>query len=152
MSVNARQFNNGILNMIEIHSYDFYIVQRDLEKACTCVGVATDQAAVDCPKCLGTGYKIKITKTRGAAQDTKLPSTFRGDQFLIARNYFVPNAHAVLKDDDLIVDDQDVYLVFEHQKMLAIKGQMPYNKYSSIKKKFDSKAFFKNFNKIVNRG
>ena len=40
----------------------------------------------------------------------------------------------------------------EHQKMLAIKGQMPYNKYSSIKKKFDSKAFFKNFNKIVNRG
>ena len=150
-TVNVRQYNSGILNMIEVHSYDFYIVQRDLDKVCTCVGSATSQADINCPKCLGTGHKIRIMKTRGASQDTKLPPTFRSDQFLVARNYFVPSSHIILKEDDLIVEEDAIYMVFEYQKMLAIKGQIPYNKYSAIKKKFDSKAFFKNFNKIVNR-
>lgn len=148
--INAESFNKGILNMIEVHSYDFYVVIRNLDIQCTCVTHATKQPDVKCHKCLGTGYKITIKKVRGAAQDTQLPSTFRGDKFLVARNYYLPNVED-LKEDDLIVDNGFVYVVFEYQQMLGIKGTIPYRKITSTKGKFDKKIFFSNFNKIISR-
>ena len=148
--ISAERFNKGILDMIETHSYEFYVVVRDLNIQCTCVTHATGQGDVKCHKCLGTGYKITIKKIKGAAQDTQLPPTFRSDKFLVARNYYIPS-NEILKDDDLIVDNGSVFVVFEYQQMLGIKGTIPYRKISSTKRKFDAKIFFNNFNKIISR-
>lgn len=149
--INVKSFNKGILDMISLHSYEFYTIERDLNIMCTCTDPATKQANVNCSKCLGTGYKIRIRKMRGASQDTKLPPTFRSDKFLVARNYFIPTNNIELKEDDLIVDGDSVYLIFEYQQMLGLEGSIPYKKYSATKKKFDAAIFFKNFNNIIRR-
>lgn len=149
--ISTNSFNSGIMNIIGKHSYEFYIISRNLNVKCTCVQHATSQANDDCPKCLGTGYKITIRKIKGAAQDTMLPTTFRSDNFLVARNYFMPEQYYMQKDD-LVVDKQAVFVVFEYQELMGLEGAIPYRKVSTIRKKFNEKSFFKNFNKIIRGG
>lgn len=148
--ISAEKFNKGILDIIKTFSYEFYIISRNLDIQCTCVSHATKQADINCNKCLGTGYKIIIKKIRGAAQDTQLPATFRGGNFLVARNYYIP-INETLIEDDLIVDNDSVFMVYEYQHNIGIKGTIPYKKISATKKKFDTKTFFSNFNKIIAR-
>lgn len=148
--INAERFNKGILDIIKTCSYEFYIINRNLDIQCTCVSHATKQADATCGKCLGTGYKITIKKIRGAAQDSQLPATFRGGNFLIARNYYIPSTEKLL-EEDLIVDNGSVFMAFEYQENISIKGTIPYRKISATKKKFDTKTFFSNFNRIIAR-
>ena len=101
-----------------------------------------------CPKCLGTGYKITIRKIKAAAQDTKLPPTFRSDKFIVARNFFL-NKSIECKEDDIIVDNDNAYIVLEIQELLSLEGTIPYRKISGVKKKFDTTKFMDNFNNII---
>lgn len=149
--INQNRFNNSILRVMNECIYDVYTIERNLNIKCTCVTHATDQADAKCHKCLGTGYKITIKKVKAAAQDTQLPPTFRSDKFLVARNYFMPTLSIVLKEDDLLVDDESVYTVFEFQKKKGINGSIPYTKISAVKKKFDSSHFIQSFNNIIRR-
>ena len=146
----TRNFNNGILKMIEQFSDTFYFIKRDETKKCTCVKHETSQANPACEKCLGTGYRITIQAIRGAAQDTKLPPTFRSDNFIVARNFYVRSEH-YLDEDDIIVDNNIPYMVMEQQDLNSLEGTMPYRKICGVKKKFDSEIFIKNFNKIINK-
>lgn len=146
----SNSFDGGILNMIKIHSYDVFIVNRIKNVKCTCVEHSTKQANIACEKCLGTGNKIKIRKIHCAAQDTKLPPTFRADTFMVARNYFIENKY-IVNEEDIIVDRNGVYVIFEIQNLLSIKGTLPYMKANSTKKKYDLKIFLSNFNKIISQ-
>lgn len=149
--MNANRFNKGILDMIEMHEYEFFTIKKDISIRCTCVSHETSQANVACPKCLGMGYKITIRKIRGAAQDTKLPPTFRSDKFLVAKNYYIPSKY-ILDKEDLIVDRDKAFQIFECQEMIGLKGTIPYKKFTTVRKQYDEKIFLKNFYNIINRG
>ena len=149
--MHTKKFNDGIMNIIKMHSYYFYIVQRNTDISCTCVTHSTSQASPECPKCLGTGFKITVRKIKGAAQDTMLPTTFRSDNFLVARNYFISDKYK-MAEDDLIIDKDVIYRVFEAQELISLEGTIPYRKVSSIKKKFDSKVLLKNLQNIIDGG
>ena len=146
----TNKFDKSILKIIELHSYDFYIITRNLDIICSCINHETDQADPKCKKCLGTGRKITIRKGRGAAQDSKIPSTFRTTDLISSRSYFLPYVYS-MKEDDLIVDNNEVYLAHEIQKLIAFKGKIPYSRISCVKKKFDSKIFLRNFYEIIRR-
>nr|DAV25227.1 MAG TPA: hypothetical protein [Caudoviricetes sp.] len=144
----STKLNNKILDMIERHSYEMYYITRNLKVKCTCITHETKQADPMCPKCLGTGYKITIRKIKAAAQDTKLPPTFRSDKFIVARNFFL-NKSIDCKEDDIIVDNDNAYIVLEIQELLSLEGTIPYRKISGVKKKFDTTKFMDNFNNII---
>lgn len=146
----TEQHTAGIMEIIRMHSYYCYIINRVRSIRCTCVAHETKQADVNCPLCLGTGNKIKIYKIFCAAQDTKLPTTFRSDDFIVARDYYVPKKYRV-NDEDIIIDNDKVYIVYEIQQKISLEGTIPYNKVSAGKKKFDSKIFLKNFYNIINK-
>lgn len=146
----CKSFNNGILDMISTHSYNVYVINRDENIICTCVESSTKQGNANCKKCLGTGHKIKINKIKCAAQDTRVPPTFRADTFIIARNYFIESKYKI-NEEDLIVDNGDIYIIFEIQKLFSIKGTLPYKKVNSTKKKYDNNVFIKNFNEIIKK-
>lgn len=150
MKAYTKQFNNGIMEIIERCSYDFYVIQRNLKIRCVCVEHSTDQADPNCPKCLGTGYKIVVRKVRGATQDTNTPPTYRADSFLTARNIWVPSK-IKLKNDDLVVDGEFVYKILDYQRAIGLEGTLPYNLYLGTVKKFDAGVFMENFLNIVNR-
>lgn len=146
----TNNFNKEILDMIDRFAYDMHLIKRDESKICTCIVHSTSQADPSCKKCLGTGYRISIIKVKAAAQDTKLPTTFRSDDFVVARNFFLKSEH-YLDENDLVVDKRTVYMVMEQQELISLKGTLPYSKICAVKKKFDSKIFFENFNEIINK-
>ena len=117
----TEQHTAGIMEIIRMHSYYCYIINRVRSIRCTCVAHETKQADVNCPLCLGTGNKIKIYKIFCAAQDTKLPTTFRSDDFIVARDYYVPKKYRV-NDEDIIIDSQGSirygFLKLNYAKML----------------------------------
>lgn len=146
----TQSFNDEMLNIIEINSYYVYMVNRDRNIKCSCISHETKQPDSNCPKCLGSGNKIKISKVKIAAQDTKLPPTFRGDTFIVARNYFMPSKYTIL-EEDMIVDRNEVYICFEVQNVLSLGGSLPYSKINASKKRFDSKIFLNNFYNIIRK-
>lgn len=146
----TKSLNKGIIDMIDRHAYECYYIKRDTSKRCTCIKHETKQANPDCPKCLGTGYKIEIGTLMTAAQDTKLPPTFRSDNFVVVRNYYMQN-FVGLMEEDMIMDNGVPYKIYEIQELISHEGTIPYHKMNASKKKFDSDLFMINFNKIIGK-
>lgn len=145
----TRTLNRGINNIIGRYSHDQYIVNRNEKVKCTCTEHSTSQADVNCPRCLGTGYKITIRKIQAAAQDTKLPSTsFKGKSLSVTRNFFIPRKYLIQKDD-IIVSYGVPFFVVEIQEMISLEGSLPYNKATTVKKQFDANIFMSNFKNII---
>ena len=136
------------MDIIEMNSYFFYIVNRDLDVVCTCVTHATEEGDPACKICLGTGYKITIRRVRGAAQEGKLPTSVRSTKMVVVRDFYIKSSIPI-GQDDLIVDDGIVYVMFECQKLLSLEGTIPYKQALTLKKKYDPKLFMANFNEIV---
>ena len=138
----------GIMKIIEMNSYYCYLINIVTKINCTCINHETKQADIGCKICLGTGHKTIINKIFCAAQETKLPTTFRSDNFIVAKNFFIPEKYKV-KNNDLIVDKTGVYSVFELQRLCSLEGTIPYIKATSGKKKFDCEIFLENFERII---
>lgn len=138
----------GIMKIIKMNSYYCYLINRVEDIKCPCINHETKQPNADCKICLGTGNKIIITKMFCASQETKLPTTFRSDNFIVVRNFFIPKQYEV-KNNDLIIDKTGVFSIFEFQRMFSFEGTIPYTKATAGKKKFDSKIFRKNFEEII---
>lgn len=145
----ATKFNGKIQNIIDRFAYEMYFIKRNTDIKCTCITHETDQANVDCPKCLGTGFKVTIRKIKAAAQETKLPPTLRNDKFLVARAFFVA-ADIKTEKGDLIIDKDTPYMILDKQELISFEGTNPITKVDGVKKKFDSKVLIKNFNAIIN--
>ena len=100
-------FNQMFLNMIDQFSHAFYHIQLDKSFKCTCYKEGTAQPDPKCPKCLGTGYRIKIRKIYGAAQESGIPLTSKEKtSFSMTSNYFVRSRYNI-KRQDLFYDNGD---------------------------------------------
>lgn len=144
-------FNDNILKIIEKFSYKFFVVIADHKVKCTCLSGGSAQADPACKRCLGTGYKIKIKEVEGASQGSGAPKTIRGSGgFLIARNYYMKSG-TNLSLDDIIVDGDDVWFIYQSEDKTSFHGEKVYKKYTAISKKTDVPIFLENFNKIVGR-
>lgn len=146
-----KSFNKGVKRIIELLDYEFFIVLANKNIKCTCLEAGTGQANPACPKCLGTGKKIKIRKVKGAAQDSSVPSTTRATtDFIVSRNYYILTTFE-LNPDDIIVDKDGPWNIFQCVENRSFDGEEQYKKCSCIPKKMDAALFMKNFNKIVGR-
>lgn len=144
----TKNFNSEIMNIIKLHSYDFYVINRKQNVKCTCVKHETSQADPKCPYCFGTGRAVTFRPIHGASQETKIPPTFKSDNFIMSRNYFIDSKYK-LNEDDLIVDGDEVYSVFALQNMLSFEGSLPYLKYNCVKKRFDYTDMLNNFKQAL---
>lgn len=144
-------FNRGIENIIELLDHEIYVVYLNKHIKCTCLQEGTSQPKPGCKRCLGTGYKIKIRKCMAACQDSSVPSTMRNTSgFVISRNYYVKSKDR-LNNDDIIIDGNDIYFLFQGPDYASFDGKQVYQKCSAMPKKLDSEEFFANFNSIVGR-
>ena len=146
-----KSFNKGVKRIIELLDYEFFIVLADQNIKCTCIEAGTGQANPACPKCLGTGCKIKIRKTRGAVQDSSIPTTTRATtDFIVSRNYYILNSFEINRDD-IIIDKDGPWNIFQLTENRSFDGEEQFKKCSCVPKKMDTTLFMKNFNKIVGR-
>lgn len=147
-----KAFNDNTLEIIKKLSYEFFVVQQDPKVKCTCIIDGTSQADPNCPRCLGIGNKIKIKKISGASMDSSAPTTMRTTaKILIARNYYIPITETKLYMDNVIVDGNDLYFVYQNTDMRSFHGEVVYQKVTTIPKKLDSDIFMINFRKIIDR-
>jgi hypothetical protein len=145
-------FNEGVLNIINKLSYEFFVIKRNNSVKCTCIDFTTKEADPTCKKCLGTGNKITIKKIKGASQMTDLASSMRPNGgLMLARFYYIDFKELVMEDGDIIIDNNQVYYAYQIQSYKSFSGTDVYQKCLFCVKKEDTKILLKNFNEIVSR-
>lgn len=147
-----REFNENIKKIIEKFSYNFYVVQQDFRVMCTCVDFSTKQPSPLCPKCLGTGRKVRIKEIRGASEDRK--GSFRNmgmDEQTLATVYYIDAKYPVF-EQNLIVDEDEVYIIHRLEKKKTANKETVYYQAMAHFKKSHNKEFLKNFNRVVKGG
>lgn len=147
-----KHFNDNIKRIIEKFAYDFYIVQQDFNIMCTCIEFSTKQPNPACPKCLGTGRKIKIKKIRGASEDDK--GSFRNmslNESSFMRSYYI-DAKYPIYEQNIIVDNDEVLIAHRIEEKKTANREIVYRKAFMNKKKSHTKEFLRNFYRVVKGG
>jgi hypothetical protein len=147
-------FNDNILKIIDKYSYEAFIVNQDKRVNCVCVNHDTKQPDPNCKKCLGTGHKIKIKKILVSNNNTNVPAANAvvrdSIEVLISQVYYIPARYKAAKDD-LIIDGNDVYELYEISTGQSDHGELVYQKAMGVTKKYDQTKFMDNFNEIIGR-
>lgn len=146
---NKDHFHKMIEKVIDECSYRMYQIIPDINIQCTCVDHASKQADPECPKCLGTGFKIVIKIIYGAANDEMKGSTSLGlESSRVIKEYFISKRFQV-HPDDMFIDGDDLYYVFRIEKLKGLKGTYTHNEVTCVKRTNDSKKALNNFYKIL---
>lgn len=144
-----KQFNQMIESVIKELQGPIYIVNVDEKLKCTCIQKGTGEPLKNCPKCLGTGHRIKIHDAKAVCQESSLVTTIRDTtKMVVARNYYMLAKYQA-KRDDLIVDKGEVFMINEVKQFKSKYNQLIYKQCLGILKKYDSNDFMVNFNKII---
>lgn len=149
--MDKNRFNENVEKMIDLFAYQFYIVHPDKNVKCTCVDVTTKNPDPECPTCLGTGCKIYIRKIEGVYQDSAVSDNMvskGASNMILGRNYYTKAKYPIYQDD-IIVDDGEIFFVFVSKDQKSFQNKTVFSKSTSYAKKFNSEAFMANFNKIV---
>lgn len=145
--MNMDAFHKNIRKTIDECSYDFFVVRPNKNIKCTCVTHATKQADPDCKLCLGTGYKIIIKKFNGSSNEELKGANSGGKAAYVSRTYFVYKNN--LREDDLIVDDDEIFYVFRVQDMKALKGFKTHQEAFAVRRNNDHTVSLKNFKELI---
>lgn len=144
-------FNKSILSIIDLMKYPVYAINRNQNIKCICNIAGTSQADPACKKCLGTGYQISIKEIEVACNESGAPSVMRNStEFVVSRDYYI-SADVELQNDDMIVDNNEVWFVVQGTDLKSFNGEHVYSKYTCMNKKFNSNIFIENFNEIINK-
>ncbi|WP_312339205.1 hypothetical protein [Anaerospora hongkongensis] len=145
-------FNSSILKVLNKVSCEMFVVQQEFKIDCSCVNFTTKQAVICCPKCLGTGKKIRIKKIKGVSQNSKVSIRLQSvGEKATTRVYYV-KGNTPIYQDNIFVNGMEVDVV---QRLEKIRGdhQVPlYYKCVTTPKKVSIQTFLQNFNKIIGRG
>lgn len=148
------RWNQKIRDTIERCAYDFYVIHPITKIRCRCVEHSTKQADPTCKLCLGTGYKIKIKKIRGAANDIEANAAGRGvrgsEAITVAKTYFIDSKYPI-EDYDVIIDEDEVLYVFRIHTMKGLQGEVTHNQVTAYPLKNDQKVTLKNFKEIMKK-
>lgn len=149
--IQSNEFNKCIQDTIDRCSYDFYVVHTNLAIDCVCTKQATGQPDAACKKCLGTGHKIVIRKTRGASNnELKGTATLGVMSSRVAKTYFI-KSNFVPNEKDLIIDDNEVYYVHRFERRRSLEGIYTHSEIASIKQTNRHNTILNNFYQILNK-
>lgn len=150
-----KSFNKAIQNIIAKVEYPMYIVQQDYRYTCTCNDIASKQGKPDCPKCLGTGYKIKIRKIKGVWQPEEI--TIRIDS--MPNNvssgvyYFREQGYLNVEEGNVVIRDSDNIEIIQKPKRYYSDSndEIVYYQCTCVKKRNFRDKFWEMFTKIIGK-
>ena len=139
-----------VKRVLKRYGYYFYVIKRFPNIKCSCLDPVTKDSNPNCPKCLGTGSKIKIYKVFGCLREAK------EREISIAQNMSASPKIAYIKGlhryekDDIIVDDENVYHIAALQWHKGEKGEFAFTRAICPFTKGGDASFIRNFYKIIN--
>lgn len=149
--MNFDKFNQGIERIIDMLSYDFYIITQNKKLKCRCIDPTSKQPDVNCLLCLGLGNKIKISKARGYQSDDKLAVRSGQSTENIASVVYYTRSKTESNDETIIVDREMSYVVGRAERLKSSGSNIIYKKLYCTPKKNMPKLFLKNFYSIVKK-
>lgn len=144
--INSKMINS----VIDRYGYNFYIVKRVANIDCKCVDPTTKEADPNCKMCLGTGKKIKIYKAFGVGREIKTAETYRSSESgTVTPKIFYIKGSIYLNKEDLIIDSEDAFVVFNVQYHRGEHGAPGFTRAVAPTKKFDKINVIKNFKELL---
>lgn len=143
-------FTMNIWDSIERFSYNVWIIKRVKNIACTCVDHETKQATNSCPKCFGTGNKVKLYRTKAVLREGKEQEAIFSDSTVSntpKMGYF--KYGTIIENNDYVIDKEDVYSVFTRQYLRGEDGEPNTIKCTCSPIKMDSKIIIKNLKEVL---
>lgn len=146
-------FTHNIWSSIERFSYDVWVVKCLPNVYCSCVDHESRQAKNDCKKCLGTGKKIKIYKTKAVLREgTEQESIYSNATITTTpKMCYFKYGSAIIEKDDYVIDKEDIYSVLTKQYLRGEDGEPNTIKCTCPALKMDSKIILKNFKEVLNK-
>ena len=142
-----RYFDENIIRLIDMLEYDMYIVQLNPRVDCTCKNYDTKQGHPFCPRCLGTGQKIKIRKIKGVRQPDNLSYESMG---ITSEKgwYFFKNDYKVHRGD-LLIWNNEVEEIVKVDRYCSDSNTPVYYYCEVVPKKSDTRVFLRNFYRAI---
>ena len=142
--------NNTVNTTIDRYGYYQYIVKLNKSLKCECVNAMTHDADPYCKKCLGTGYHIKIIKVFGASREGKEFESDRTQAFAVTPKIFYFKGFLDVHKDDILIDSENVYIIYTFQHMRGVKGHQAFTKCICPDLKLNKMIFLKMFKEVLN--
>ncbi len=146
-------FNKNIKGIIKKLNFPMYCVILDKRYVCTCRDENNTPDA-GCPKCLGTGYKIKIRKIVAAMEPESESSRTKGVAKTTTNTYYF-DADTVPPDvpqiDNRIVREDEVDILMYPRKYRSDSNKVIYYYSASAPLRTHKHIFLENFWKLVHK-
>lgn len=144
-------FNNGILKIIDTLAFPMYVISIGSD-VCTCVN-AEHSPDINCPKCLGTGHRIRIRRIAGAMEPDDVSIRLNTSPNSSTCNYYYFNARKVsgnfIKQGNIIVRDNEADILQTPKMYRSDSNKVIYYYCQAIPMKNNLRQFMASFRKVV---
>lgn len=137
-------------DVIDKWDYKFWVVKQISQMKCTCVDPTTKQAKLNCKKCLGLGFKIKIYRVTGASRESKEFESLRAAFPTVTPKIFYIKSKLFIEKQDLIIDEEGVYNVYASQFHRGLNGEYKFTRCICPNQKLGKYQILKNFKELLN--
>ena len=136
--------------LIDRYGYYAYLIRLNKSIRCECVNPSTKEPYDLCKKCLGTGYQIQISKIWMATREANDNESHIIQSFSVTPKVAYLKGLVDVHKDDLIVDSENVYMIFAFQHHRGCKGYQAFTRCICPDLKLNRMKFLKLFKEVLN--
>lgn len=147
-----KSFNKNIRAVLKKLKFPVYVVHAYKKKFCTCNKTNSEEGDIDCPKCLGTGRKIRIYKVDAAYivdQINTRNSGIRTKQAIITYFFDGEDTPEGISTGDLIVHGNELNRVQGYRNYRSDSDEILYREVDAINRQVNRDKFLKNFYALI---
>lgn len=144
-----KSFNRGLHRLIKKVEWPMYVINVDQSHKCKCLNHQANTGNVNCPYCLGSGYKIKIRKIMGVKQPYESKFKMSTELDNLVTTYYFDQKYAPIKKGDYIVMNDEIDVIRLTRNFRSDSGDTQFIEAPAVLKKYDNQIFLENFHRIV---
>jgi len=142
-------FDENIAGLIKMLEYDIWIISPDKHVDCVCKNFDTNQADMMCPRCFGTGFKVKLKKIKGVRQPMAMSAS--NMQMSVEAGVYFFRSEYKIQEDDLIVWHDEIEHITRTDRFCSDAQKPVYFRCETKPKKTNTELFLKNFYRAIKK-
>ena len=136
--------------LIDRYGYYAYLIRLNKSIKCNCADPVTKDTDATCKKCLGTGYKITISRVFLASREVNEQESNKIQGFSATPKIMYLKGYVEVDKDDIIVDTEGPFTVLEKQHHRGVNGHQAFTRCVCPDMKLNRATFIKLFKEVLN--